>query len=163
MGIRDVLNKNKSAVVILMILLVAGAIALGMWLNQPGADAFDVALMAYYSVDDGRTYFVDAANKLTPFDHQGKQAYSVRVYRCPDKPGPVVGYLERIEEKNRLAAEQATKAQKPTGDIERLVSAHREVKRPGETTWVNANTPAGERVCSAPCANALVVMPENTD
>jgi hypothetical protein len=163
MGLRAVLNKNKSASIVVTILLVAAAVALGCYLKQPGADAVELSLKAYYSDDDGKTYFVDAANKLTPFDHNGKQAYAVRVYRCPDQPAAFVGYLQRIDDKTLVAAQQALAAGKPAEDIERVIGSHREVKKPGDSKWVRSNTAEGERVAAARCNNALVVLPDNSD
>jgi hypothetical protein len=39
---------------------------------------------AFYTDDDGRTFFKDEPGKIVPFKHNGKQAYRVDVFQGPD-------------------------------------------------------------------------------
>jgi hypothetical protein len=90
---------------------------------------------AFYSDDDGQTWFVDDAMKPVPFDHNGKQAFRVKVFRCSGGQ-PFVGYLERYSDADnaRLAA-----AGTPKPDYSGFGAAEpaaRAVRRPGEEKWI---------------------------
>lgn len=50
---------------------------------------------AYYSDDDGQTYFVDSIDKIPPFYHGGKEADRAFVFSGGD--GKFVGYLQRFK------------------------------------------------------------------
>ena len=163
MGIRESINKNKKASIAVVVLLAGGGIAGGWLLSRPDEDAVEVPLKAFYSDDDGKTYFADTVKRLPPFDHNGKVAYTARVYRCPDRSDPFVGYLERIEEKTLPLAQEAVATNKSAEDIERLIGFKREVKRPGDGTWVNVHTMEGDRIAAVQCDNARAVMPRNSD
>lgn len=99
---------------------------------------------AFYSVDDGDTYFVDDLNKAYPFDHNGKQAYRAYVFRGNQDGKKFVGFLERMNDAGRakmveLAAQPHDKAEP---DIARLLATCTEVKKPHDTQWAPVNSPA---------------------
>lgn len=80
---------------------------------------------AYYSDDDGATFFTDKINKPTPFDHNGHQAFLAHVYTADDGQHSWVGYLEKSGED-------------PTA----------QVKEPGKRNWVQMMSPAGMKILS---------------
>jgi len=41
---------------------------------------------AYFSDDDGKTFFVDDIEKIVPFDHDGKPGFRAMVYQCSSNP-----------------------------------------------------------------------------
>lgn len=103
---------------------------------------------AFFSVDDGKTWFADDASKLPPFDHDGKPAYRVRVYHCPHGKD-FVGHLERYADADlkRLAE---LKGQKKTNTMDYIkLEMDVEVKRPGSAGWTK---PAA---LSPPIANLI--------
>jgi hypothetical protein len=93
MGIREKLNQNPR--------IAAGAtagvivIALGFILYESfGGGGPSPPTKAYFTTDDGATYFKDDINKLPPFDVDGKPAVRAMVFKCPEGE-PFVAYLER--------------------------------------------------------------------
>jgi hypothetical protein len=149
MGIREELNKRPAiaAGIVGGLILAAGA----AWYAL-GGDSFGPAARAFYSVDDGASYFVDDADRIYPFDHGGKVAYRAYVFRNGDEK-PVVGYLARYSDatKAKIAALQA-KANDPEAksQLAQVLSAEYEVRKPGTTNWAAAGTPEGGQVMRAP-------------
>ena len=103
---------------------------------------------AFFTVDDGKTWFVDDASRLAPFDHDGQPA--VRAYVCECDGKRFVNHLERYTEAGKRAMTQVREAAKKGPPPGALVAAAqqrgREVKRPGESKWVVSTTPAAGAV-----------------
>ena len=103
---------------------------------------------AFFTVDDGKTWFVDDASRLAPFDHDGQAA--VRAYVCECDGKRFVNHLERYTDAGKRAMAQVREAAKKGPPPGMLVAAAqqrgREVKRPGEAKWVVSNTPAAGAV-----------------
>jgi hypothetical protein len=95
---------------------------------------------AFFSVDDGKTWFIDDASRLAPFDHDGQKA--VRAYVCECDGKRFVNHLERYTDAGKKAMTQVREAAKKGPPPGPLVAAAqqrgREVKRPGDTKWVGA-------------------------
>src|SRR5215469_441335 len=78
MFIRSKLADDKvvgAAVGIGLILLAAIVLAYQLWPQKKANLA-----QAYYTDDDGATWFADSAYKVAPFDHNGKTAVIAEVY-----------------------------------------------------------------------------------
>jgi hypothetical protein len=112
----------------------------------------------YFTVDDGKTWFADAATNVPPFDKDGQQAVRAHVYRSP---GGIkfVAYLERFKP-NAQRALEASSSLAPDrsvgpGDVSAQQSAYiggREVKRPGDKIWVSTtNLQAAAEVMVVRC------------
>ncbi|MGB7157418.1 MAG: hypothetical protein WBD40_05095 [Tepidisphaeraceae bacterium] len=108
MGIRETLNKNPAittgataGIIILAIVFIIYQLGGG---GTPG-----IATEAFYSNDDGKTWFADDVNKIPPFDKDGKPAYRVYVYKCADGK-EFVSHLERYTEQGKKAMEAAMKS-----------------------------------------------------
>ncbi len=54
---------------------------------------FTPAAQAFYTDDDGATTFVDDGQKTPPFQHKGKEAVRVQMFKCGSTK--FIGYLER--------------------------------------------------------------------
>lgn len=108
---------------------------------------------AYYSDDDGATYFADDLLKAYPFDHNGKTAYRAYVYRCGDSGNAFVGYLARQIGDGRSPAftstADAVKAAVHGGKNNTSV----EVKKPGNNAWFSLDTPGGQAIANVVCAD----------
>lgn len=101
----------------------------------------DVVTEAFYSTDDGKTWFVDDAEKIPPFDKDGKPAYRVYVYRCADGK-PFISHLERYTPEAKKKLEEIV-AKGPDADVdpgvmEMIYMNGVEVKDPGtgDKGWV---------------------------
>jgi hypothetical protein len=51
---------------------------------------------AFYTTDEGQTWFADVLYRATPFDHEGKPAYGAIVVECDGKP--YVALLTRLSD-----------------------------------------------------------------
>jgi hypothetical protein len=90
MSVRDKLNEGKLGVgVAVTLVAIAGGILTYMLWPAHRIDPTS----AYYSDDDGQSYFKDTAYKFPPFDHDGKTAFQAIVVL--DHGTKVVGYLIR--------------------------------------------------------------------
>ena len=140
--------------------------------GEPNSASADIPRIdkAWYSTDDGKTWFADDKRKLPPFDHDGKLAVRCWVYSCDGGKGaPFAAYLERFEPsaKQRLETLHASKDSAPAGaagEIEQLLSNGLEVKKPGAGTWVPAASSAGLTIRQPTCPSdptkpAQLVLP----
>ena len=158
MGIRESLSRNpKTGYLVAAALAAVGVAAMTFALGRPTGPRPPSGL-AYYTADDGATWFADAAGKPSPFDHQGKPAYRVYVWKCPHGK-TFVSHLERLAPaaKKRLddmKARPRVAQSGPSVEVEiAMLSRDLEVKDPGtgDTGWVKPATPEGEKVTLLTC------------
>ena len=120
MGIRQTINEKPqitmgvTGAIILIALIYIAVHAFG---GGPAAHA--VKPLAFFSDDDGQTYFVDDGAKIPPFDHNGKQAFKAMVYRC-EGGKPFVAYLQRCNDEQRRSSRRPPR---------------RGTRRPSVTCW----------------------------
>ena len=149
MGLRDKLKHQPVigiSIAVVMILLAAGLMARS--LKNTGAR---VVKAAYYTVDDGQTWFAAGIDQSAPFEHDGKEAVKVYLFRC-GKGKPFVAYLERFtpagkKKADNMWAAARAKAKQTGGQPEidtmamsALVATATEVKKPGESQWYDVRT-----------------------
>jgi hypothetical protein len=144
MGIRESINRNPKIAMGVGAGLIAFTVAFVLFemMDFSGASAVPSAdEHAFFTVDDGRTWFVGDIKTLAPFEHQGKQAVRAYVYECDGQR--FAGFLERYTEEGKKARQQVVEAAKTGRPNGRLVYVSsmtgREVKRPGDATWTLAN------------------------
>lgn len=125
MGIKETLRNNPVLTGTIAALICVGAIGSLVWQFSGQSADHERPPPAFYSADDGKTWFLDSVRKATPFDHDGSQAYSAVLYRCAGGK-PFVGYLQKWP------------GGLPTDDPP-------EVKTPGDSRWVSATLPGGGR------------------
>jgi hypothetical protein len=130
MGIRQLMDERpRIASGIAAAVVVAAIVAVIVEINANRRGYPTAVFLSYYSVDDGKTYFTDRADLIPPFDHNGQQAVRAYVYKCDGKP--FVGYLERFG----AEAHAAILSGKP---VDNYLRFGREIKRPGDATWVKS-------------------------
>ncbi len=108
---------------------------------------------AFYSDDDGKTFFALGTENVAPFDHKGKQAVMAYVYECDGKR--FVGYLERYtpEAREKLIGKKSFTPQDQING--------RELKRPGDATWVKSGDLAAvAKVIDVKCPGGGAAAPE---
>jgi hypothetical protein len=140
--VRELIKGKQSAAVALAVVMIAGA-AVAIYVQARDSSAGPGS--AYFSTDDGKTFFADSATKLPPFDKGGKPAYRAHVFECGGKR--VVGYLSRYRPE-AIAALQEAAAARGTGKPPRNAAALAavgtyglELKRPGDPGWANQADP----------------------
>src|SRR5436190_11669021 len=99
MRLREAINRKPAtaiavSVVVIALVLVFIAMRAG---GEREASSSSSGPKAWYTVDDGRTWFADAANKMVPFDHGGKPAYRCYVWSCDGGKTKFVSHLERVK------------------------------------------------------------------
>jgi len=147
MSVREAINKNPVVSVILIVAAVVACVGFAVS-STANSSSSGIPTKAFYSDDDGATYFADDINKVAPFDHQGKQAVKAYVYRFGNH-GPFVGYLERTTPEGA----QKIAALKPTepgyaDKLAEMVGRHAEVKKPGGKDWFKPTSAAGSKAMS---------------
>lgn len=147
MSIRETLNGNSTVKTGVSAVMVIGLIGLVIW--QIRSSGTELLNKAFYTDDDGKTWFVDRADLVAPFEHQGKTAVRCYVYKCEKSGKQFVGYMEKFTDDLKVKYEQA-RAKGQGIDL----SDGRVYKKPGGTTWVNGS---GEAARTA----TLVECPEN--
>ncbi len=126
---------------------------------------------AFFSDDDGKTYFQDSVSNFPPFDHNGTTAYGATVLRCSGGK-PFVAYLQKYDPATVMRI-QAWMKQSPTSQSKPALipwDPIAEVKKPGESNWFSlADDPKNyARVTSPTCPDGSVgpletIMPGDGD
>ena len=132
------------------------------------ADRSLIPARAFFSVDDGRTYFSDRSDKLPPFDHGGKTAYGAVVFRCAEGK-PFVAFLLKYEPADIQQLETRMKRSEPPNLILSELGALAEVRKPGGSLWISLKSdPRGYvRIAKPACPGGgdafTSVMPGDPD
>jgi hypothetical protein len=156
MGIRESLNKNPAITtgVTIGIIVVALVFILVQALGGGGAASGGSVDKAFFSVDNGKTWFADDINKLPPFDHEGKPAVRVYVFTCDGGKTKFAAYIERYTEAAKKEMEKARANPQGPGmmGMESLSYTGREVKKAGsEGPWLKAMDPRAAEAMSINC------------
>jgi hypothetical protein len=142
MSIRETMNKNPVIAGVAVAIVVALAVYVGIGQTSTGAK---LPTEAYYTSDDGKTFFGGPINQLPPFTQAGKEAVKAFVFECDGKK--FVGYMSKLrpEAKEAIEGYRTDLAKKPTEPPATLMPAQNAqangwlFKKPGDATW----TPAG--------------------
>ena len=166
LGLREILNRYTRASIggVCAVLLVT--VVFGYSQMKPGKLS---APSAYFSADDGKTFYADDSTIVAPFESHGQPVYGAQVFECADGKR-FVGYLERavspeakkiVEEGRRAAAEAFVQhpTAGPGAELMNSIRAQLEIKKPGETKWVPANSPEADRIYAVKCADGSVPSP----
>jgi hypothetical protein len=165
-GIRETLNKNQTLTTGATIGIIVVAIGIIVWQMMPER-APKIVVKAYFSTDDGRTWFEDTSDKVAPFDKDGKEAVRAHLFKCAQGGEPFVGYLEKLdpEIKRRLDefySNPSNKGRIMPGQADQEEGG-RLVKRPGDKGWMRDTSPMAARITTIKCKDgsyALRVIPD---
>jgi hypothetical protein len=149
-GIREKLNENPAITTGVTIGIIAIAIIFIGWQVFGGSGAGAPITEAYYTTDENATgdaavkaLFTDKADRIPPFDHNGKPAFRAHVFTCDGGKTKWITHLQRFtpEAKKKLEEVQANAGKQPTADntpgvMEQLYMTGMEVKKPGAGPWV---------------------------
>jgi hypothetical protein len=147
---RDTLEKQRPAFTAVAVAVVIVGIGLVVWQSRSGIPG--PTTKAYYTDDDGKSWFTDELGKLCPFDHNGRPAYLANVFKC-GAGGPFVAFLSRVSDAARPQLEQLKTQAGGTqsADYLRVLNGATEVRRPGDKAWVRSGTAAYDKVLDFPC------------
>jgi hypothetical protein len=106
MAVLDSLNKSKRLGIGVGIgVLILGLGLIGFQFLHAGSNGTETFESAFYTDDNGKTFFKDKRYKIVPFDHNGKQAYRADVFQCPDGK-QFVGLIYRHNALGKKAMEE---------------------------------------------------------
>jgi hypothetical protein len=143
MGIRETLNRRPGVAVAAATVAIGFAAMFLFWTSREPPVRLQ---QAFYTDDDGKSWFTDDVDKIYPFERNGKLAHRAYVYQC-DGEKPFVGYLARYNESTRktLAELSAAAADADTAaQIAELRGSGIELKKPGDSKWVPQSSSDGE-------------------
>jgi hypothetical protein len=156
MGIREKVSEKPGivlAIVIACVLAAAGIVAATFW-PQKKADLSQ----AFYSDDDGVTWFSGSTYLVPPFEHNGKTAVVAEVYSYDDGKKLFCAYLARFTEKAKTQLEGALADAQRNGKSPESVGLYAdpnfmkngtEVKLPGSNNpWIPYNDPRAREIFS---------------
>src|SRR5262245_16299218 len=106
MGVREKINQAPLLAASVVVVALAGAVGF-YFFRSAGQSGSGGKQTDYFTIDDGKTWFPDDGNKLSPFMKDGKPAYRVYVWTCDGGKTKFVSNLERYTDEAKTAIEQA--------------------------------------------------------
>src|SRR5688500_5234313 len=103
MSLRETINKKQSTVMWIAGAVAVLAIGLIAWQVSGRHQTAASSTKAFYTDDGGKSFFKDDINKISPWDHDGKQAYRCDVFKAGDKE--IVGLIYRHNANGKTAME----------------------------------------------------------
>jgi len=139
MHFRKIPRKHAIVSIIVFTVVLAAAVYL-ISSNTPNSAAGPKK--AFFSVNDGKTWFIDDINKYPPFEHEGKTAVRARLFSTDGGKTIFCGYLERytpeakstLEESERIGGRGS--GSRPQANLDVILQGI-EAKVPGGSAWVN--------------------------
>ena len=135
------LKESRYGMGVAVAILLVAAISLGYQMFS-GREVVGAAAptSVFYTDDNGKTFFKDDADKLPPFDHNGKQAYRCDVFR--DAGGKqFVGLIYRFTDSGRQQMQEylPKKSQDADGAARRAIEERGMQVKPlaatGDAAW----------------------------
>jgi hypothetical protein len=105
MGVIEALRQNKKVMIggaIGFLVLASFSMAYQLWPRKHYSQT-----LAYFSDDDGKSWFLDDADNVPPFDHDGKQAVRATIYSYDNGSKKFCGCLMQFGPKAHKAIEAA--------------------------------------------------------
>ncbi len=149
MGIRQSINENPAITtgVTAGIILLAIIFMVYYGCSKGGTTGSTVPGLnnAFFSTDDGKTWFVDDATNIPPYavskagPNAGKTAVRAQVFKCGDGQ-PFVAHLEKYSEEDKKKLQEAMAKANGKGAALPLMymsmGSQMMVKKPGDANWV---------------------------
>ena len=157
MNFQKFIRENAGLLLATLGLLIVGVIAFTVF-SGGGSGPDDVA-PAYYSSDDGQSFFI-GYGEVAPFEHDGREAVSAVVYRDRVTGEEFVGYLTKMATEEDRQKLLGAIAEKSPGSLAR-VKVNALVKRPGQGEWVPYEGKPGAEVrdvTQSPAGNAVISL-----
>jgi len=129
-----------------------------LWYGESRRNAVTRSLTeAWYTDDDGKTWYADEKSLEPPIDHDGKTAVRAFVFTCDEGKHEFVAFLERYTPEAKQALDQARermvseKQPPPINLFESITRMGMEVKKPGDSEWVNVSNPKAVAIRKLDC------------
>jgi len=107
---------------------------------------------AYFTADDGKTWFAASLAHVPPFEHEGREAVRAFVFACDGGRTRFVAYLQKYTPEARAALERATASLADLRLAQDLAGMGGEqLKRPGDTEWIAAGDERADAIRKPRC------------
>lgn len=137
MAVRQTLNRRplSSLTVIILLALMAG---IWGWKSIDRSPRTITGLgKAFFTTDDGQSWFVDSAANIPPYDCDGKTAYQVQVFQC-SHGGPFVAFMQSYSPSTKAMLEKAVAGGMCGADVRDLeMNNPPMVKKPTASQWLS--------------------------
>jgi hypothetical protein len=147
------MNQNKNISVGITIAIILAALVFIYYQIKGESIPEAPPAMAYYTTDEGKTFFAEDQMHETPFDHNGQQAVRAWLYTCGTSTDKKLGYLERYTPAFLKQLAQSKSSNQPLDPmiiVEQGDTIY-EVKKPGTGTWIPKAGAAGQRMITPQC------------
>ena len=157
MGIRETLSQQSRKIQLAFAgaLLLVAAVALTLQFKTEHRANLS---QAFFTDDDGKTWFADDAARIPPFEHKGKIAVSAQVFSYADGKKQFCGYMAKYTDEAKKKLDAAIAEAKAKGQPPESVGLIRDpafrntgmvVKSPGANNpWVGWTDPRSHEVFS---------------
>ena len=106
---------------------------------------------AFFTTDDGATLFAEDISRISPFDHDGREAVRAFVFTCDGGKHQWVQCLQKFEAdaKRQLEGYNPQKGGRLPSRVSTLV------KRPGASGWNSAADPRSTDIVEPHCPEGM--------
>jgi hypothetical protein len=133
MELRQIVDKNR--VIVTSVAIIGTLLALFILIRQSSGVGASSGIKAYFSSDDGKTWFKDEITRTYPFDHDGQPAYRAIVFRCGETV--FCGYLQSMPDKVKEGIDALPPNWQARYAAIQSASDSFLVKKPGDARWVH--------------------------
>jgi len=118
--------------------------------------------LAWYSHDDGQTWFAEKRNRLNYVMRDGKHAYRCWVYTCDGGKTKFAAYLERYAPEAQKQLEAIVEGKRPANPavLEQISANGSEVKKPGVGNWISISDPRAVELKDPTCPGGGTDRPQ---
>jgi hypothetical protein len=160
---RQIVDKNRA--IATTVAIIATLFAIFFIIRESSGVGASSGLKAYYSSDDGKTWFKDEMTRTFPFDHDGQPAYRAFVFRCGETV--FCGYLQSMPEKVKEGIDALPPNWQARFAAMQAASDSFMVKKPGDDKWVHPGKKHYNEIIKPVCPGgsdqAPVPLNANTD
>lgn len=153
MGVRELVNQNRHVTIGVLVAVIVLVLAWIIYANRSDdAPPSPGEHKAWFTLDDGKTWFADDARRIPPFDHQGRQAVRCFVYSCGHGK-QFVSHLLRYTPEGKKMQEQL--ANQRSFDPSQMAALQEltEIKPPntGDAKWIRRSNPRAAQLEKPMC------------
>lgn len=157
-------RRSNPAVVAVLLLLISGVGVVIWWETRPAPVELPSG-KAFYTVDDGKTWFTDEVERIPPFQHDGKPAVRVQMFSCDGTKARFVGFLQKLPEDGLQKLKDEGKDVEKMDDDEIAARFGWLAKRPCDSRWINSKDDSDgySRVIHVECPDggqAVQILPK---
>jgi len=164
MGVREAINQKRGLSLFIAAAVIAAGLGMVYWnLNGDSSGALGSG-KDYITLDDGKSFQLDASKQMPPFTVDGKTAYRAFVYTCDGGKSKWVGYIQRYTPHGKKIAEKMLEQQRASSGMPQLnpeLLENTEIKRPNDPQWVRqSNVALAGQIADVKCPHNANETPE---